>query len=95
MSKAFAHKFKEAYLYTTREVERGSDELVGLFYTIMFLQTSKDGELSTYIDKNSDNDNNDTSLREILIDNHTTQANTAKKNRPTTIKTQFWILLRV
>ena len=51
-------------------------EYVGQVSTIMRLLTSKDGDLSSYFDKNGEAViNNDNPLKQILINNHAVEAN--------------------
>ena len=58
---AFGYCFKEATLSTTGGMEIELNKHVGQVSTIMRLLTSKDGDLSSYFDKNGesiiDNDN--------------------------------------
>ena len=54
------------------------NKFIGPTSTIMRVLTSKDGDLSSAFDKINENNINDTSLKEILIDNHTLQANKGK-----------------
>ena len=44
----------------------------------MRVLTFKDGDLPSYFDEKNENISNSRSLKEILIDNHTTQENKVK-----------------
>ena len=78
VNNAYAHKFKEFYLYFTRGNGKEYSKFVPQISTTMRLLTSRDGDLSSFFDKINKNDINDTSLRETLIDKLTTQANKGK-----------------
>ena len=79
VNNAFAYCFKEATLKTTGGMEIELNKHVGQVSTIMRLITSKDGDLSSYFDKNGESvidDNNP--LKKILISNHAQEANKGK-----------------
>ena len=69
----FAYTIHDARISTSSGVEIEQNKYVGPISTIMRLVTQKDGDLSTYfviIDESEDEINN-SSLKKILIDNHT------------------------
>ena len=76
---AFAYCFKEATLTTTGGMEIEHSKYVGPVSTIMRLLTSKDGDLSSYFDKNGESVlDNDNPLKQILINNHAQEVNKGK-----------------
>ena len=79
---AFAHCFKEGVVQTTGGMEIENIKLLGQVSTIMRSLTSKDGDLLSHFDKFNDGDTNasinTTSLKQILIDNHTIPVNRGK-----------------
>ena len=73
VNNAFAYTIHDARISTSAGVEIEQKKYVGPISTIMRLVTQKDGDLSTYfdiIDESEDKINN-SSLKKILIDNHT------------------------
>ena len=76
LNNAFAYCFTQATLSTTGSMDLEDIKYVGQVSTIVRLLTSKDGDLSSYFDKNGeaviDNDN---PLKQILINNHAVEAN--------------------
>ena len=60
---------------TTGGSELDQSDYVGYVSAIMRVSTSKDGSFSSYFDKTVENNIDSTSLKQILIDNHTIQAN--------------------
>ena len=73
VNNAFAYTIHDARISTSAGVEIDQNKYVGPISTIMRLVTEKGGDLSTYfdiIDESEDKINN-TSLKKILIDNHT------------------------
>ena len=78
VNNAFAFCFREASIKSTGGHEIELNKFVGQTSTMMRLLTSKDGDLSTCFDKVNENNINNTSLKEILIDNHTVRANNCK-----------------
>ena len=82
MNNAFAHCFKEAVILTTGAMEIENIKFLGPVSIIMRSLTSKDGDLLSHFDKFSDEDTNpainDTSLKQMLIDNHTMPVNRGK-----------------
>ena len=70
---AFAYTIHDARISTSAGVEIEQNKYVGPIFTIMRLVTQKDGDLSTYFDKIDESENfiNDSSLKQILINNHT------------------------
>ena len=77
---AFAHCFKEAVISTTGGMEIENIKFMGLVSTIMRVLTSKDGDLLSNFDKidETPEGSNNTSLRHMLINNHTVEANRGK-----------------
>ena len=75
----FAFCFTQATLSTTGGMDLEDVKYVGQVSTIMRLLTSKDGDLSSYFDKNGEAViNNDNPLKQILINNHAVDANKGK-----------------
>ena len=76
INNAFAFCFSHATLSTTGGMDIEDIKYVGQVSTIMRLLTSKDADLSSYFDKNGESviDNNNP-LKQILINNHTVDAN--------------------
>ena len=70
-----AHLFEGATIATTGGSEIEVSKPVGPVSTITRISTREDGDLSSYYDKFNEDKINDTTLKETLIDNHTTQAN--------------------
>ena len=76
VNNAFAFCFKEASITTTGGMDIEVDKYVGPVSTIMRMLTSKDGDLSSYFDKNGESVlDNDNPLKKILINNHAVEAN--------------------
>ena len=76
---AFAYCFNEATLATTGGMEIEHNKYVGQVSTIRRLLTFKDGDLSSYFDKNGESViDNDNPLRKTLINNHVREANKGK-----------------
>ena len=75
INNAFAFCFTQATLNTTGGMDIEDIKYVGQVSTIMRLLTSKDGDLSSYFDKNGEAviDNNNP-LKQILINNHAVEA---------------------
>ena len=79
VNNAFAYCFKEATLTTTGGMEIENNIYVGPVTTIMRLLTSKDGDLSSYFDKNGESVlGNDNPLKQILINNHAQEVKKGK-----------------
>ena len=79
VNNAFAYCFKEATLTTTGGMEIEHNKYVGQVCTILRLLTSKDGDLSSYFDKNGESVlDNDNPLKQILINNHAQEYNKSK-----------------
>ena len=79
VNNTFAYCFKEASINTTGGMDIEVIKYVGPVSTIMRLLTSKDGDLSSYIDKNGEaviDDNKP--LKRILINNHAVEVNKGK-----------------
>ena len=76
INNAFAFCFTQATLTTTGGMDIEDIKDVGQVITIMRLLTSKDGDLSSYFDKNGESviDKNNT-LKRILINNQAVEAN--------------------
>ena len=73
VNNAFAYTIHDARISTSSGVEKEQNKFVGPISTIMRLVTQKEGDLSSYFDiiDESEGEINNTSLRQILIDNHT------------------------
>ena len=73
VNNAFAYTIHDARISSSAGVEIEQNKYVGPISTIMRLVTQKDGDSSTYFDiiDESEGEINNTSLRQILIDNHT------------------------
>ena len=73
VNNAFAYTIHDARISTSAGVEIEQNKYVGPFSTIMRLVTQKDGDLSTYFDiiNESEDGINNSSLKKILINNHT------------------------
>ena len=79
VNNTFAYCFKETSIKTTGGMDIEVNKYVGPVSTIMRLLTSKDGDLSSYFDKNGEAvivDKNP--LKRILINNHAVEANKGK-----------------
>ena len=76
VNNAFAFCFKEASINTTGGMDIEVNKYVGPVSSIMRMLTSKDGDLSSYFDKNGESVlDNDNPLKKILINNHAVDAN--------------------
>ena len=73
VNNAFAYTIHDARISTSAGVEIEQNKYVGPISTIMRLVTEKDGDLSTYFDIINEKENgiNDSTLKKILINNHT------------------------
>ena len=73
VNNAFAYTIHDARISTSAGVEIEQNKYVGPISTIMKLVTQKDGDLSTYFDTIDESENgiNKSSLKQILINNHT------------------------
>ena len=73
VNNAFAYTIHDARISSSAGVKIEQNKYVGPISTIMRLVTQKDGDLSTYFDKidESEDEIKNSSLRKILIDNHT------------------------
>ena len=73
VNNAFAYTIHDARISTSAGVEIEQNKYVGPSSTIMRLITQKDGDLSTYFDVTDESEDkiNNSSLKKILIDNHT------------------------
>ena len=82
VNNAFAHCFKEGDILTTGGMELENIKFLGQVSTIMRSLNSKDGDLLPHFEKFSDGDTNaainNTSLKQMLIDNHTMPVNRGK-----------------
>ena len=75
----FAYCFKEGPLKTTGGMDIEHNNFVGPVSTIMRLLTSKDGDLSSYFDKNGESVlDNDNPPKQLLINNHPQEINKGK-----------------
>ena len=73
VNNAFAYTIHDARISTSAGVEIEQNKYVGPISTIMRLVTEKDGDLSTYFDiiNESEGGINDSTLKQMLINNHT------------------------
>ena len=73
VNNAFAYTIHDARISTSSGVEIEQNKFVGPISTIMRLVTQKEGDLSTYFDiiDETEDEINSSSLKKILIDNHT------------------------
>ena len=73
VNNAFACTIHDARISTSAGVEIEQNKYVGPISTIVRIVTQKDGDLSTYFDifGESEDEINNSSLKKILIDNHT------------------------
>ena len=73
VNNAFAYTIHDARISSIAGVEIEQNKYCGPVSTIMSIVSQKDGDLSTYFDiiDESEDEINNTSLRQILIDNHT------------------------
>ena len=73
VNNAFDYTIHDARISASAGVEIEQNKYVGPISTIMRLVTQKDGDLSTYFDvvDESENGINNSSLKQILINNHT------------------------
>ena len=79
VNNAFAYCFKEGTITTTVGMDIEHNRYVGPVSTIMRLITSKDGDLSSYFEKNVESVlDNDNHLKQILIVNHAEDVNKGK-----------------
>ena len=79
INNAFAYCFTQATLTTTGGLDIEDIKYVGQVSTFMRLLTSKDGDLSSYFDKNGEaviDDNNP--FKQILFTNHAVEVNKGK-----------------
>ena len=70
VNNVFAYCFREATLSLTGGSEIEQIKYVGPISTLMRVLTSKDGDLMSYIDKIDETQIDNTSLKQILINNH-------------------------
>ena len=76
VNNAFAYCFREATLTTTGGMEIEHKKYVGPVSTLMRLLTSKDGDLSSYFDKNGESVLDiDNPLKQTLINNYAVEVN--------------------
>ena len=80
VNNAFAHCFKERVTQTTGVMEIENIKFVGQVSTIMRALTSKDGDLLSHFDQIDESaaESNNTSLKHMLINNHTEAVNRGK-----------------
>ena len=78
LNKAFAHFLKKTTIATTGGSEFEVNKYVGPVSKIMIVLTSKDGNFSSYFDKIREDSNNNTTMKEIPIGEHTFQTNEGK-----------------
>ena len=90
VNNTFAYCFREATLSTTGGMDLEHNKYVGQVNTIMRLLTSKDGDLSSYFDKNGESVlDNDNPLKQILISNHAQEVNKGRAKGQLTFKKTF------
>ena len=90
VNNAFAYCFKEASINTTGGMDIEVNKYVGPVSTIMRVLTYKDGDLSSYFDKNGESViDNDNPLKKILINNHAQEANKGKIKGPLLLEHVF------
>ena len=72
VNSAFAYTLNDARIYSSSGVEIEQNKIVGPISTFMRLDTQKDGDLSTYFDINDESEAeiDNSSLKQILINNH-------------------------
>ena len=77
---AFAHCFKERVIQTTGGMELENIKFLGQVSTIMRALTSKDGDLFSHFDDIDETQagSNNISLKQMLVNNHTVEANRGK-----------------
>ena len=77
VNNAFVHCFKKGVIQTTGGMELENIKFLGQVSTIMRALTSKDGDLLSHFDNidESQAGNNNTTLKQMLINNHTEAAN--------------------
>ena len=82
VNNAFAHCLIEGVIQTTGGMELENIKFLGQVSTIMSSLTSNDGDLLSLFDKFNDGDTNapinNTSLKQMLMDNHTEPVNRGK-----------------
>ena len=80
VNNALAHCFKEGTIQTTGGMEIENIKFLGQVSTIMRVTTSKDGDLLSQFDKidEAQAESNNTSIKHMLINNHTVAANRGK-----------------
>ena len=80
VNNGFAHCFKEGVIQTTGGMEIENIKFLGQVSTIMRALTSKDGDLLSHFDKINESAANskNTSLKHMLINNHTDAVNQGK-----------------
>ena len=83
---------KKATIATRRGSKFEINKYVRPVSTIVGVSTSEDGEISSYFDNNNENHINNTTFKEILVDNHTIQANKIKAFGQLALEHLFWIL---
>ena len=80
VNNGFAHCFKEGIIQTTGGLKIENIKFVGIVSTIMRALTSKDGDLLSHFDQIDESavESNNTSLKRMLINNHTEAVNRGK-----------------
>ena len=78
MNNAILSLFEEVTLATTEGSEVEVSKYVVTFSTTISVLTSKDGDFSSVFDEINEGKVNNPSFKEILTDNHTSQANKGK-----------------
>ena len=80
VNNAFAHCFKEGVIQTTGGMEIENIKVMGQISTFMRASTKKDGDLISHFDQIDESPaaSNNTSLKQMLINNHTVEAKRGK-----------------
>ena len=75
---AFANTFKQAKLATTGGADIEESKFAGTVSTVIRVLTSNDGDLLSHFDKITENKIKNSSLNQMLVNNHNTSANKGK-----------------
>ena len=91
VNNALAYCFKEGVIQTTGGMELENIKFMGQVSTIMRALTSKDGDLLSHFDKINETaaESNNTSLKHMLINNHTEPVNRGKVKRQLLLEDMF------
>ena len=74
----FCSPFWRSFHSNDRRIRNWSKQTCRCCFYFVTVSTSKDGDLSSYFDKINENKINNTTLKEIIVDNHTIQSNKGK-----------------